>query len=1825
MNRHLTPTSQQPPFGGGIALLWVLCLSLGLTPRAFGEVKTWTGAHPTSHFWNVASNWDPSGAPRNGDDLIFPDPDIALKEVNTNNIVNLRVRSLTFQGNNALYHLWGNGITLSNALNAGHTAGINTVQLDSITLGGGLEFRCTSVLIVNSDVALNGFPLILNTPAAPADLIFLNGAISGTGSLRKDGLGIVQLGGTLANTFAGLTTVRAGQLNLAKPDGIQAVPDSLVVGDGLGAGDKVLWVHDNQLGAPGNVEVKQGATLDLNNHDEGIGTLTMNGGTVDTGTGTLSLGGTVTIDNTSLVSTIQGNLHLGLLSRTFDVKPFGGSIGLQIPARVSGSGFAGAFAGMTFQGGGTVVLSGTNTFRGPVQVREGYVIAESGGAFGTVEGGVVAELEGRIGLQTANVGAEPLTLKSSGTPSEIKFSNFGNSAWGGDITLNGNQTIQSVIGVLTLSGAISGTADLTFDGGTIRLEGSDANTYVGSTRVSKGVLELNKSVNRNAIPGDLRIGGFVAITTVRYLQGFQLPSVTDVSVLFNALLDLNGFQDTIGSLQLTGGRVETGVGILRLGGDITANGSSVTAEINGNLDLNATRIVRVFSGSAAPCDLEINAVVTDGGITKQGTGTLCLNANNTFTGPVRVEEGELRMNRDKALGTPAGGTVVVDGASLYVGTGANNVDEPLTLAGAGVGGTNGALRYLGAVNWRTNIVLASASSVVSDADLSVLDIQGAISGSGRLTKAGGGRLRLSGSSANTFNGETVALDGILELAKTSGRSVPRSLVIGSTGLLVGSTTATARNFDDAQVFESITVNRGSLYDLNGRTEGILNLFLIDGADVTLGNGLLNVTGKIEASRGPLALGGGSTIGPAAGRVQFIGAPAEHVISAEEALLALPDAADLTIDAKIVGSQGIRKMGNGDLLLTANNDYDGKTVINEGDLWIANTLALGSITAGTEVNGTAALGILGDTVVFEPLTLNATASPTARTLRNLQGTNSWSGAIVLSQTARVDVQTGTSLRVYSVVSGPGGITKDGLGTLEFRGTSDNTYTGVTTVDAGKLFVARTGGSNKSIKGSLVIGDGVGGLNADVLETDGAEPQIGNLVRVQVQPSGLLRVGTTVPEAIGSLSGNGRVLLEGPRLSVTSDSSTVFSGLISGTGAFDKYGDGRLTLLGNNTYTGTTTVHEGQLRVNGSQSLSPVNVLGGGLLAGSGTVGDVDIFSGGTLNPGADIGVLTTRDLRLRAGSRFVAQISGGAGASLFDAVNVISGTVTNDGAVLLVEMVGNAAPVEGAVFNIIQNGGVDAVQGIFAGLPNGATLLANSGLKFRVNYNAFSQNDVRLTLVDVPLGASSSSLAGGNLNSVADVNECNLFTVSLFNEAAWTLSDVKAELTTPTPGVLITQSESGYPDILPSTRQSNLVPFQFSTLPGFQCGTNIQLHLKVTTPTNGTFTVPLVVHSGSPGSPLRFNRSSAVAIPDANTLDSGVNVAGFAGHLAKVAVSVHIAHNQLNNLDLILIAPDGTEVLLSSDNGGTANDYGTGCTDSERTVFDPSASRLISSGLASAPYVGTFRPEGNLDFWRGRWQTEVNGAWTLRVIDDAPGGLGSLNCWSLFLYPAECVDGGGICESCNGPFLAELKDTDSAMTQKLAVNGLPAICAADKTCPGLGAAIGTYRYDVHRFTNGLNAACVSITLTPEFDSGAAVALQSVSYLNGFDPSNPCVNYVADGGSPSIEPRTYGFKVEPGQVFEVVVQSAVSGEGSPYRLSVDGFECPPPVLTIAKTDDPNKVQLSWSTAYPQHRLEGTTEVSGGPWSGVGPAPAVIGGKFSVTNNATLDQRFFRLNQP
>jgi len=130
----------------------------------------------------------------------------------------------------------------------------------------------------------------------------------------------------------------------------------------------------------------------------------------------------------------------------------------------------------------------------------------------------------------------------------------------------------------------------------------------------------------------------------------------------------------------------------------------------------------------------------------------------------------------------------------------------------------------------------------------------------------------------------------------------------------------------------------------------------------------------------------------------------------------------------------------------------------------------------------------------------------------------------------------------------------------------------------------------------------------------------------------------------------------------------------------------------------------------------------------------------------------------------------------------------------------------------------------------------------------------------------------------------------------------------------------------------------------------------------------------------------VAIPDfvgttSGVVDIPIDVSTRASVLF-VNVRLSIAHTAGSDLDIFLLHPDGTIVELSTDNGGTGDNF-TG------TIFDDTVSRSITEG--TAPFTGVFRPESPLAALNGK---VTNGTWILRVIDDEANDVGSVTALEL---------------------------------------------------------------------------------------------------------------------------------------------------------------------------------------------------------------------------------------
>ena len=120
--------------------------------------------------------------------------------------------------------------------------------------------------------------------------------------------------------------------------------------------------------------------------------------------------------------------------------------------------------------------------------------------------------------------------------------------------------------------------------------------------------------------------------------------------------------------------------------------------------------------------------------------------------------------------------------------------------------------------------------------------------------------------------------------------------------------------------------------------------------------------------------------------------------------------------------GRTKLGGGTLFLSGSNSYSGATLVSEGVLRIANSLALGDVAGTTTVSSGAALEVLGDiSVEGETLTLNGSGISSQGALRNISGNNSFSGPILLGSDVRIQSDS-DRLTLSGGISGHGSVTR-----------------------------------------------------------------------------------------------------------------------------------------------------------------------------------------------------------------------------------------------------------------------------------------------------------------------------------------------------------------------------------------------------------------------------------------------------------------------------------------------------------------------------------------------------------------------------------------------------------------------------------------------------------------------------------------------------------------------------------------------------------------------------------------------------------------------------------
>jgi hypothetical protein len=139
--------------------------------------------------------------------------------------------------------------------------------------------------------------------------------------------------------------------------------------------------------------------------------------------------------------------------------------------------------------------------------------------------------------------------------------------------------------------------------------------------------------------------------------------------------------------------------------------------------------------------------------------------------------------------------------------------------------------------------------------------------------------------------------------------------------------------------------------------------------------------------------------------------------------------------------------------------------------------------------------------------------------------------------------------------------------------------------------------------------------------------------------------------------------------------------------------------------------------------------------------------------------------------------------------------------------------------------------------------------------------------------------------------------------------------------------------------------------------------------------------------------------------------------------------------------------------------------------------------------------------------------------------------------------------------------DPTQSNRVTRNSVPSDCNG-KAFPGLtDATAQNRRYDSYTFTNtNATAACINVTFT-----GTIAGLESVAYLNSFNPADVSQNYIGDLGVQYTANTTasYSFSVPAGATFVVVVHEVTAnGPANSYTLTVGCATVPPPTPTAGQ---------------------------------------------------------------
>lgn len=143
--------------------------------------------------------------------------------------------------------------------------------------------------------------------------------------------------------------------------------------------------------------------------------------------------------------------------------------------------------------------------------------------------------------------------------------------------------------------------------------------------------------------------------------------------------------------------------------------------------------------------------------------------------------------------------------------------------------------------------------------------------------------------------------------------------------------------------------------------------------------------------------------------------------------------------------------------------------------------------------------------------------------------------------------------------------------------------------------------------------------------------------------------------------------------------------------------------------------------------------------------------------------------------------------------------------------------------------------------------------------------------------------------------------------------------------------------------------------------------------------------GASAAPFSYSCTDCpLAVPPAGTSGTTVSTmtVGGSGTITDLNLMVDITHTFTGDLEIYL-EHGGTSVQVYDDDGGSSDDF-------DGTIFDDEAATPIADG--TGPYAGSYIPFEALSAFDGM---DLSGDWTLTIVDQLGGDLGTLHNWEIF--------------------------------------------------------------------------------------------------------------------------------------------------------------------------------------------------------------------------------------